>query len=134
MWPSIEDMAADLDESVNALLRARAAGQLPDPRHDRILILRDRSHGGRLTKAKLDEVRGTRHDVDRAMRGDTIRSFYEACGGVKVVSARTGTSIDHLHANSTRGYLNRTAEAAYLEMAAEVGVELPAEIFTPPKG
>lgn len=134
MWPSIDEMAADLDESVNALRRAHAKGELPSPKHDRILILKDRSRGGRLTKSKLEAVRAARHNVDRLLRGDLIRGFYARAGGVRAVSERTGVTPTHLRLCTTRGYLNRTAEEAYREIAAELGYDLPDYIFTRPLG
>lgn len=127
-------MAADLDESVNALRRARDAGGLPHPRHDRLLILRDRAHGGRLNTSQLEAVRGTRHDVVRKMQGQRIRDFYRAAGGVPALVERTGTSGMNFHTMAVRGCLHRKGESQLRAIAEEVGFDLTDDLFTAPVG
>ena len=131
LWPSLEEMALDLDTSPNLLKRQKDAGKVPEDRHDSALLLRARSQGRRLTRAEICEARRT-NPMSLAARRQIIGDFYERAGGVQRVSARTGVSTAHLYANKSKGWLNRTARLEYRALADECGFPLPDEIFRRP--
>lgn len=134
LWPSVQQMALDLDESVVALGKAKLDGRLPDPRHDQQLLLRARALGRRLKQEQLDAVRQVRPEIILADRREIIQGFYDACGGVAAVRDRTLVDRNQLYVNKTRGFLNSTTRDEYLAMAAEVGFTLPEQIFNRPTG
>lgn len=133
LWSDLNEMAEDLTESTNILRRERDAGRLPDPRHDRRIVLRARGLGKRLSIGDLAKARASvPEDIDS--RRAVIAAFYAAAGGVSAVSERSGATPNHLYAAKSKGYLPTTRRFEMMRMAEEVNFDLPATIFTPPKG
>lgn len=129
LWPTVEEMAEDLTESVNRLRLQRDRGELPDEQHDRALAVRARAMGKRLTIKALKEFRANPPSLTIEDRRRAIADLIAAAGGYQAASDRTGVSVEHLRVCKTRGALNRNARHEYKALAREVRLDLPEELF-----
>lgn len=129
LWPSLEEMADDLTESVNRLRLAHGRGELPDARHDQQIAARANLLGKRLTIRSLRafRVNGAANDLDQ--RREKIGALIEKAGGYAAASERTGLSVAHLRVCKSRGSLPRSHRLECRDLAAEVGFDLPSDLF-----
>jgi hypothetical protein len=126
-------MAVDLDESPVVLARAREAGDIPPPRHDQVIIARGIFMNRHVTPAAMEKHRNWRSiQIAKAGRSETIGKFYDAVGGIEVVSLKTGLSKNSLHVCKSRGVLSRRWKYELMQLAAEFEVPLADDIFSPP--
>jgi hypothetical protein len=132
LWQDIDEMAEDLTDTANRLKRQRDAGELPDARHDRTILIRARALGRRITLGDLEAFRKAPPRMSMEERREIIGAFVKQVGGYKAIAERTGTSQTTHRISKTRGYLGRLYRHEYLTMAREVGAELPPEIFETP--
>jgi hypothetical protein len=132
LWPSIEDMARDLDESSVELAQVRDAGDIPAPRHDKNLIARSIFMGKPLSVADFAAHRNRRKvDVIRHDRSRKIHEFYEQAGGADNLARLVKASQNALHICKHRGVLSRSRKFEFMQVAQKIGFELPDELFTP---
>lgn len=135
LWPDdLTEMAVELNDSVNALRRARDAGQLPDPRHDEAIGRRARAMNKRWGIKHLKELRTIRPEIELAVRKDVIGKLIDAAGGYEAMSERTGISVGSLRVAKSRGWLPMTKRYEVKNLANELRFDLPEMIFTPPAG
>lgn len=133
LWDSIRDMAADLDESPMRLIEAREAGRLPDPRHDRTILLMAGSNGKTLRQDDLDRMRAKPMDPSqRKARSASIRDWFTQVGGVDVVARVAGCTANSLNIAAHRGSLPRSHMFPLMQFAKQRGVPLDEALFQRP--
>jgi hypothetical protein len=96
LWPSIGEMARDLNESPRVLIEAREADALPDPRHDDALLVRSLWCGTKLDRAMLEHARlrqnsAKARQIIKSERTAEIQAFYDACGGIPCWQSASGS-------------------------------------------
>lgn len=132
LWETIEEMAEDLTDSANRLKRQRDAGELPDARHDRAIVIHARALGRRITIGDMELFRRRRGEMSIEDRRSMIGDFVKAVGGYRAISERTGASEVAIRLSKSRGYLSRLYRHEYVSMAQEAGVEIAPELFETP--
>lgn len=143
MWPGVADMANDLGESPRALIESRLSKQLPDPRHDPILLERAEKSGVHLTQAKIDKMRyqpkapkrkavrrsGRVVSGELAERRERIGVFVQSLGGYAHAADAVGMSENALRIAVTRGQLQRKYKHEILLAASAKGIEVGDDLF-----
>jgi hypothetical protein len=136
LWPSIGEMARDLNESPRVLIEAREADALPDPRHDDALLVRSLWCGTKLDRAMLEHARlrqntSKARQIIKSERTAEIQAFYDACGGIPVLAKRLGVTNNYLHLAKSRAYLPRVAKYEMMKEAERNGHDLSERLFEP---
>lgn len=134
LWDTLEEMADDLNTSVNLLRLQRERGEVPEARHDNKIVRAARLLGKRLSGEDLARVRAARPLHDLNERKQTIRQFIGEAGGYDQVAMRCGMTRQGLYASKYRGFLPRAHKYEFMRCAEEVGFVLPDEIFSRPVG
>ena len=130
LWPSLEKMAAALNESPAALRALRDARKLPEDRHTNFLMARAGYVGIKLDRAELQRERmrcRPAEDQERAAARTAIGAVFAQLGGYDVVADALGVSVNSLRCAKTRGRL--THQHALTKFAEERGVAIPETLF-----
>lgn len=130
LWPTIGEMARDLNESPGVLLDLRKDGLVPDARHDEMIVGRAFYMGKRLTQADLIEARkNKRPDILKADRRDRIDKFFRACGGYMELAKALGCTPNVLVLAKSRAYLPKAWKSKILAHAEKIDHTLEDELF-----
>lgn len=134
MWPSIAEMARDLNESPAHLIGQRESGELPDSRHDETLVARAIYTGKRITRDDLRNARSRKslqHNAEKKERTEKIANFYKEYGGVARLSEHTGINRNILWLAKSRAALPRVWKYELKMAAKKINHALPDYLFTP---
>lgn len=129
-------MSRDLNESPRVLIEQREAQELPDRRHDDVLITRALWTGTKLTRSELEVARqrsntAKSREIVKQERQAEIQAFYDACGGVPVLAKRLRVTQNYLRLAKSRAYLPRVAKYEMMEEAKRNRHKLSERLFEP---
>lgn len=134
LWPSLEEMAKDLDESPVELRRLRKSGDIPDSRHDETIIARSLYCDSPLQRDDLNRLRKRRsRNSEIRRRQKVMKDFCAAAGGNATVSEKTGLTRNTINICIYRGYFSKVNKFEIMELARSVPFELPDHLFVPVK-
>lgn len=136
LWPTIGEMARDLNESPRLLIEQRENEELPDKRHDDALLIRAVWAGVRLDRMSLDAARlrqnsAKSRQIIKDERAAEIQAYFDACGGVPVLAKRLGVTKNYLHLAKSRAYLPRSSKYEMMKEAERQGHDLSERLFDP---
>lgn len=132
LWPSLDEMGRDLNESPVELARVRDAGDIPDAKHDKIILARSIYMGKPLTADDFASHRVRREtEAVREERSRKIGEFYEAAGGSDNLARLVNASQNALHICKHRGVLSRSRKFEFKQVAQKIGFDLPDFLFAP---
>jgi len=132
LWPSIGEMARDLDDSPSELLRRRVNGDLPDPRHDPIILARAMHQDVYMRQHHLAAIRATKErKPEITERKEKIGEFFNDAGGAVVVARKAGTSANALRVAKARARLPASLKHELVTLAREIGHDLDLDLFEP---
>jgi len=133
LWPDIQLMARDLNESPAALVEAKYAEDIPNARHDRTIIQRAIFQN---VKLNYDDLAKQRDHKVRALavddRQQIIQDFLDKAGGVDVVALFTGMSENSLYIAKSRGRLPQKKKYELKMLAQKVPFDLVDDLFKAP--
>jgi len=130
LWPSIGEMARDLDEAPSELLSRREDGDLPDPRHDNRILMRAIYMGKYLRQAHLTEMRRRRQMRPFAdERREVIGEFFDAAGGLSLLAHKVGSTPNALRVAKNRARLPRKLKHELMTIAQQIDYPLDDELF-----
>ncbi len=134
LWPTTQDMAADLGAPVLDLIRARVNGLLPDRKHDAKLIQRAIFTDKWLRQHHLDDVRaGLENEPKLDERKAQIGDFITKAGGVGPVANALEIDRALLRVWKGRGYFPMRRKFDVIQLADQIGYELDADLFEVPR-
>lgn len=129
LWPSVAEMAKDLNESPLGLLKLRAAGLIPDG-HDQMILTRAVFEGINISLDDLRAIRDSSNKQERVEeRRDAIRGFYEAAGGTTILSRRLKTTVQVLRVWLYRAKFPRPLKFEIMEVAKAIDHDIDEELF-----
>lgn len=132
LWPSLSEMAADLGQPEEKLLRQRDAGDLPDACCDGLVVAKSAAAGKPVTADDLQAHRARRaSDEVRERRREQIAEFFDLAGGTDIVARHVDMTRNALNICKHRGTLSRLRKFEFMALAAKINQQLTDDIFTP---
>lgn len=132
LWPTLSEMAADLGQPEEKLLRQRDAGDVPDACCDGLVVAKAAAAGKPLTADDLAAHRARRAvDEVRERRRAQIGEFFELAGGTDVVARHVAMTRNALNICKHRGTLSRLRKFEFMTLAAKIKAQLNDDMFTP---